>query len=123
MMRVITLPSSLDDRALDARAEDLGPWPPTEPLLFDARAAQWATPYGLTALLTLAQAIGEAKLPAPPFTAPESDDVGRYCERGGCVRAAGECCELVDRVPKKNSDAQPDVLLPVTPVRTVEDVH
>jgi anti-sigma regulatory factor (Ser/Thr protein kinase) len=123
MMRVITLPSSLDDRALDALAEDLGPWPPTEPLLFDARAAQWATPYGLTALLTLGQAIGEAKLPAPRFTVPESDEVRSYWARAGFFHAAAECFELVGRVPKKNSDAPSDVLLPVTPVRAVEDVH
>src|ERR1041385_6290441 len=123
MMRVITLPSSLDDRALAARAEALAPCPPPEPLLFDARAAQWATPYGLTALLTLGQAIGEAKLPAPRFTVPESDEVRSYWARAGFFHAAAECFELVGRVPKKNSDAPSDVLLPVTPVRAVEDVH
>jgi anti-sigma regulatory factor (Ser/Thr protein kinase) len=123
MMRVITLPGSLDDRTLDTLAGDLGEWPPTEGLLFDARASHWASPYGLTALLTLGQAIGEAKLPPPRFTVPESEEVRSYWARIGFFHAAAECFELVGRVPRKNLDAPSDVLLPVTPVRAAEDVH
>ena len=122
-MRVITLPGSLDDRTLDALAGDLGEWPPTEGLLFDARASHWASPYGLTALLTLGQAIGEAKLPPPRFTVPESEEVRSYWARIGFFHAAAEHFELVGRVPRKNLDAPSDVLLPVTPVRAAEDVH
>jgi len=42
------------DRTLDALAHSLGDWPPAEGVLLDARATSWASPYGFTALLTLA---------------------------------------------------------------------
>lgn len=122
-MRVVTVPGSLDDRTLDVLAQDIGDWPPVNGLLLDARATHWASPYGLTALLTLGQAVLEAKLPAPRFTIPESDEVKSYWARAGFFHAAAECFELVGRVPRKSSDAPSDVLLPVTPVRAAEDVH
>jgi len=70
VIRVVTLPGSLDDRTLDTLAGELGEWPPAEGLLLDARASHWASPYGLTELLTLGQAVVEAKLPPPRFTVP-----------------------------------------------------
>ena len=122
-MRVVTVPGSLDDRTLDTLAAGLGEWPPTEGLLLDARATHWASPYGLTALLSLGQAIQEAKLATPRLTIPDSDDVRSYWGRAGFFHAAAECFELVGRLPRKSSDAPSDVLLPVTPVRAAEDVH
>jgi anti-sigma regulatory factor (Ser/Thr protein kinase) len=122
-MRVVTVPGSLDDRTLDTLAAGLGEWPPTEGLLLDARATHWASPYGLTALLSLGQAIQEAKLATPRLTIPDSDDVRSYWGRAGFFHAAAECFELVGKLPRKSSDAPSDVLLPVTPVRAVEDVH
>ncbi|NOT09522.1 MAG: hypothetical protein HOP28_15130 [Gemmatimonadales bacterium] len=123
MMQVIPVPGTLDDKTLDTLAAALGEWPPKEGLLFDARATHWASPYGLTALLTLGQAIVEEKLPRPRFTIPDSDEVKSYWARAGFFQAAAECFELVGRVPKKSSDAPSDVLLPVTPIRATEDVH
>jgi anti-sigma regulatory factor (Ser/Thr protein kinase) len=122
-MRVVTVPSSLDDRTLDTLAQGIGEWPPVEGLLLDARATNWASPYGLTALLTLGQAVAEAKLPPPRFTVPDNDEVRSYWGRAGFFHAAAECFELVGRTSKKASDAPSDVLLPVTPVRAAEDVH
>jgi anti-sigma regulatory factor (Ser/Thr protein kinase) len=122
-MRVITVPSSIDDRTLDTLAAELGEWPPVEGLLLDARATTWASPYGLTALLTLGQAMAEAKVPPPRFTVPESEEVKSYWARSGFFHAAAECFDLVGRISKKSSDAPSDVLLPVTPVRAAEDVH
>jgi len=122
-MRVVPVPASLDDRSLDTLASTLGDWPPTEALLFDARATNWASPYGLTALLTLGQALVELKLPAARFTVPDHDEVKSYWARCGFFHAAAECFELVGRISKKPSDAPSDVLLPVTPVRAAEDVH
>ena len=122
-MRVVTVPSSLDDRTLDTLAAGLGDWPPTEGLLLDARATHWASPYGLTALLSLGQAIQESKLATPRLTIPDSDDVRSYWGRAGFFHAAAECFELVGKLPRKSSDAPSDVLLPVTPVRAAEDVH
>lgn len=122
-MRVVTVPGSLDDRTLDTLAAGLGDWPPTEGLLLDARATHWASPYGLTALLSLGQAIQEAQLATPRLTVPDSEDVRSYWGRAGFFHAAAECFELVGKLPRKSSDAPSDVLLPVTPVRAAEDVH
>jgi anti-sigma regulatory factor (Ser/Thr protein kinase) len=122
-MRVVTVPASLDDRTLDTLAQGIGEWPPTPGLLLDARATQWASPYGLTALLTLGQAMGEERLPAPRLMIPESEDVRSYWGRAGFFQAAAECFELVGKLPRKHADAPSDVLLPVTPVRAAEDVH
>lgn len=121
-MHVVTVPASLDDRTLDTLAQGMGDWPPVAGLLLDARACQWASPYGLTALLSLGQAIAELKLPAPHFTVPEKDDVKSYWGRAGFFHAAAECFDLVGKYPKKTSDAPSDVLLPVTPIRAAEDV-
>jgi anti-sigma regulatory factor (Ser/Thr protein kinase) len=122
-MRVAVVPPSLDDRTLDQLAHELGDWPPTERLLLDARATQWASPYGLTAILTLGQAIAEAKGPAPRLTVPDSEDVRSYWARAGFFHAAAECFELVGKTPKRHADAPSDVLLPLTPIRATEDVH
>lgn len=121
-MRIVPVPPSLDDKTLDVLAEAIGEWPPAEGLLFDARGAQWASPYGLTAMLSLGQAMGEAGLGTPKLTVPENDDVKSYWARAGFFHAAAECFELVGRVPKKPADPPSDVLLPVTPIRAFEDV-
>ena len=121
-MRIVTVPPSLDDKTLDVLAGAIGEWPPAEGLLFDARAVQWASPYGLTAMLTLGQAITEAKLPAPRLMVPDKEDVKSYWSRAGFFHAAAECFDLVGRVPKRTSDPPSDVLLPVTPIRAAEDV-
>lgn len=122
-MRVVPVPASLDDRSLDTLAQSLGEWPPSEGLLLDARATAWASPYGLTALLTLGQALAELKLPPARFAVPDHDEVKSYWARSGFFHAAAEWFELVGRVSKKPSDTPSDVLLPVTPVRAAEDVH
>ncbi|MGH7562023.1 MAG: ATP-binding protein [Gemmatimonadales bacterium] len=122
-MRVAVVPPSLDDRTLDQLAHELGDWPPGERLLLDARTTHWASPYGLTSLLTLGQALAEAGHQTPRLTVPESDEVRSYWSRAGFFDAARECFELVGRVPRRSSDAPSDVLLPVTPIRAAEDVH
>ena len=75
-------------------------WPPEEKLLFDARGAQWASPYGLIGMLTAGQALAEARRERPLFTVPTSDDVKRYWARAGfftlrrrAVRAARQGAE------------------------------
>ena len=121
-MRIVSVPHSLDDKTLDVLAAGIGEWPPAEGLLFDARAAQWASPYGLTAMLSLGQAIAEAQLPMPRLTVPDKEDVKSYWSRAGFFHAAAECFELVGKVPKRTSDPPSDVLLPVTPIRAKSHV-
>jgi anti-sigma regulatory factor (Ser/Thr protein kinase) len=121
-MHVVTVPVSLDERSLDSLAQGLGDWPPTAGLLLDARSCRWASPYGLTAMLSLGQAIAELKLPPPHFTVPDKDEVKSYWARAGFFHAAAECFDLVGKYPKKVTGAPSDVLLPVTPIRAAEDV-
>ena len=123
MTRVIEVPAHFDDRSFDQFAAGFGAWPPEEKLLVDARAAQWASPYGLIGILTAGQAIAEARGERPLFTVPNSDEVKRYWARVGFFGHAAELFELHGRVPKAAATGPSDVLLDVTPVRAMEDVH
>lgn len=125
-MHVVTVPHSLDDRTLDTLAAGLagfGPWPPEGPLLFDARGTTWASPYGLTALLTAGQSLVENRHEKPRLAVPDQDEVRSYWARIGFFHHAAGCFELHGRVPRRNIDLPSDVLLPVTPIRASEDVH
>jgi anti-sigma regulatory factor (Ser/Thr protein kinase) len=122
MTRVVAVPSHLDDKTLDQLAQGLGTWPPEERVLVDARQAQWASPYGLIGLLTLAQALAEARRERPLFTVPASDEVKSYWARTGFFRHAEQLFEIHGKYPKRPSGSS-DVLLEITPVRASEDVH
>jgi anti-sigma regulatory factor (Ser/Thr protein kinase) len=123
MIKVIPVPTSFDDKGLDVFAQAIGTWPPGDKLLFDARTTTWASPYGLTALLTAGQAIAEAGLPAPRLAVPEADDTRQYWARAGFFHHAVEYFDLVGKIPRRSSDEQSDVLVPVTAIRAAEDVH
>jgi anti-sigma regulatory factor (Ser/Thr protein kinase) len=121
--RVIEIPAYFDDRSFDQFAAGFGTWPPEEKVLIDARAAQWASPYGLIGILTAGQALAEAKRERPLLTVPSSDEVRRYWARAGFFRYAAELFELHGKVPRAAATGPSDVLLDVTPVRASEDVH
>ena len=123
MSRVVEVPAQLDDRSFDQFAAGFGSWPPEEKLLIDARAAQWASPYGLIGMLTAGQALAEAKRDKPLFTVPQSDEVKRYWARAGFFHHAADLFELHGKVPRPTTTGPSDVLLDVTPVRATEDVH
>jgi anti-sigma regulatory factor (Ser/Thr protein kinase) len=123
MTRVIEVPPYFDDRNFDQFAGGFGAWPPEERILVDARAAQWASPYGLLGMITAGQALAEAKLERPLLTVPLNEDVKRYWARAGFFRYASELFEVHGRVPKPTATGPSDVLLDVTPVRASEDVH
>ena len=123
MTRVAEVPAFFDDRAFDQFAAALGEWPPEERILLDARQAQWASPYGLVALVTAGQALLEAGREKPLFTVPAQDDVSRYWAKAGFFRYAPEYFELHGKVPRTRPDDHSDVLLGVTPIRAAEDVH
>lgn len=123
MTRLVEIPTQFDDRSFDqfaaafAAARTEG-----ERLLFDAHAAEWASPYGLVGLLAAGQAAlhnGER----PLLTAPTNTDVATYWARAGFFREAQELFEVHGRLPRIKPATESDVLLPVTPVRAAEDVH
>lgn len=122
-MRVVTLPRYLDEESFGKVIEALQPWPADDPLLFDARATAWASPYGFAGLLTAGQALRDLGRKPPRFTLPQADDVRDYWAKAGFVRHAAELFELHGKVPKRPAADDSDVLLPVTPVTQSGDVH
>lgn len=123
MSRVVEIPTLLDDRSFEQFATSFAAGPLTDRLVFDARPAQWASPFGLIGMLTAAQAVKEAGGPLPQFTVPQAEDVRRYWARAGFFQHAAELFEIHGRVPRQKPDDQSEVLLAVTPVRASEDVH
>jgi anti-sigma regulatory factor (Ser/Thr protein kinase) len=123
MTRVVEVPASFDDKSFDQFAQSFASGDPAQRALFDARGAQWASPYGLVGMLTAGQVLKEQRRERPLFTVPSSDDVRRYWARTGFFRYAAEFFELHGKVPRTKVEDDADYLLPVTPVRASEDVH
>jgi anti-sigma regulatory factor (Ser/Thr protein kinase) len=125
MTRLVEVPAQFDDRSFDqfaaayAQAAADG-----ERLLFDAHAAEWASPYGLVGLLAAGEAAGRREGGERPLlTAPASAEVASYWARAGFFREAADLFEVHGKVPKTKPATESEVLLPVTPVRAAEDVH
>lgn len=123
MSRIVEVPSSFDDRSFESFAASFAAGPASDKMVFDARTAQWASPYGLIGMLTAGQAVKEAGGPRPAFTVPVVEEVRRYWARTGFFHHAAELFEIAGKVPKVKVEEQSDVLLDVTPVRASEDVH
>src|SRR5207244_347035 len=73
-----------------------------ERLLFDAHAAEWASPYGLVGLLAAGQAAGHrgtGHTAKPLLTAPTHPDVLAYWTRAGFFREAAELLEIHGNAP------------------------
>ena len=120
MTTVITVPPSLDDQSIEQVLEQLAPLPADARILVDARHARWASPYGLTALLALAQTRAER----PGFAGPEAEDTASYWARTGFYRHAETLYDLHGHVPRgRAATGGSSVLLEITPVARSEDVH
>ena len=120
MTTVINVPPSLDDATFEQVLEQIAPLAPDQKILIDARHARWASPYGLTALLTLAQSRAEP----PAFTGPEAEDTASYWARTGFYRHAEQLFEMHGHVPRgRPGTGESNVLLEITPVARSEDVH
>lgn len=118
MTTVIPLPPSLDEASFETVLDRLATAPPDERLLLDARHTRWASPYGLTALLALAQTRAEP----PGLYVPEAEETASYWARSGFFRHAESLFELHGTVPQRRS-TESDVLLEVTAVSRSDDVH
>ncbi|MHB1313001.1 MAG: hypothetical protein ACYC3L_13380 [Gemmatimonadaceae bacterium] len=118
MTVVISVPSSLDDQTFEQVLEQLAPLPADAKILVDARYTTWASPYGLTALLTLAQT-REVK---PLFQGPEKDDTASYWSRANFFKYAEELFEMHGKVPGLRT-GDSGALLEITPVSRSDDVH
>ncbi|HUK20779.1 MAG TPA: ATP-binding protein [Gemmatimonadales bacterium] len=126
MTRLVEVPTQFDDRSFDqfagafASATQNG-----ERLLFDAHAADWASPLGLLGLLVAGEAARQqsATRELPLLAAPTQAEVLSYWARAGFFREAAPLFEIHGKLPKGRPADESDVLLPVTPVRAAEDVH
>lgn len=119
MTAVITIPASLDEQSFEQVLEQVAPLPPDAKLLIDARHTRFATPYGLTGLLCLAQSRAEK----PDFAPPADDEVKSYWSRSSFFRYAEELFTLRGPVPKGRTHQDSDAVLEVTPIARSEDVH
>ena len=119
MTTVINVPPSLDDLTFEDVLRQVAPLPTDTKLLLDARHVRWASPYGLTALLALAQVRPEAL----SLAVPELDETASYWSRAGFFRHAEELYELHGVYPKRAGAADSNVLLEITAVAKSEDVH
>jgi anti-sigma regulatory factor (Ser/Thr protein kinase) len=116
---VINVPPTLDETSFELIFDQLAPLPPDEKILLDARRSRWATPYGLTALLTVAQ----TRLEKPALAIPEADDVTSYWRRASFFKYAEDLYEISGRLPREKSTSESSVLLEVTPIVHTQDVH
>jgi anti-sigma regulatory factor (Ser/Thr protein kinase) len=133
MTRLVEVPTQFDDRSFDQFASAFAEGAKGgERLLFDAHAAEWASPYGLVGLLAAGQAArgtaggvgaNSGSADRPLLTAPTQTDVLTYWTRAGFFREAAELFEIHGKVPRVKAAEESDVLLPVTAVRAAEDVH
>ncbi len=119
MTTVINVPPTLDEQSFELIFDQLAPLPPDEKILIDARRSRWATPYGLTALLAVAQ----TRLEKPALTVPEDDNVASYWRRASFFKYADDLYEISGRVPREKHSSESSVLLEVTPVVHTQDVH
>ena len=120
MTTVINVPPSLDDATFEQVLEQIAPLPADHKILVDARHTRWASPYGLSALLTLAQ----TRVERAGFAGPETEETSSYWARTGFYRHAEELFEMHGHVPRTRSGGQEsNVLLEITEVSKSEDVH
>jgi anti-sigma regulatory factor (Ser/Thr protein kinase) len=116
---VINLPPSLDAKQFESVFAQLAGAPADARVLLDARHTRWASPFGLTALLTVAQ----SRQAQPVLYVPDADDTASYWARAGFFRHAEELFEMHGHVPRARGSGDSDVLLEITPVVRSDDVH
>jgi anti-sigma regulatory factor (Ser/Thr protein kinase) len=122
MSAVIDVPQRFDDRSFDQFAEVFAGTREERKIIVDAHACEWVSPYGLTALLAAGQALRE-RLGGPALlTVPADRDVAHFWSRMGFFTHARDLFEIHGTVPRVKA-GESNVLLEVTSVQAVEDVH
>ncbi len=119
MTQIISLPLSVDDASFEHVFQALAPIASDDKILLDARHTRWATPYGLTVLLTVAQ----TRQTKPEFVPPEADDTTSYWARTGFFGHAEKLFDIRKPVPKSRPGAESHVLLEITEISKVDDIH
>jgi anti-sigma regulatory factor (Ser/Thr protein kinase) len=117
--QIILVPPSLDDVSFEQVLAPLAGLGQDEKVLVDARHTRWATPYGLTALLTLAQ----TRSAKPALVPPEAEDTASYWARTGFFAHAESLYDIRGTVPRLKPGSESHVLLEITEVSKSGDVH
>lgn len=120
MTNVINIPPSLDENSFEQVLEHLAAVPQDAKMLLDARHTRWASPYGLSALLTLGQTRDHTR---PILAVPEADDTASYWARANFFHYADDYFDLKGIVPKRGPSGDSQVLLELTPISNTEDIH
>jgi anti-sigma regulatory factor (Ser/Thr protein kinase) len=116
---VIQVPPSLDDVTFEQVLDRLAPLAADDKILLDARHTRWASPFGLTGLLTIAQ----TRAARPALAIPEAEDTQSYWSRAGFFKHAEPLFDFHGTVPRPRTAAESSVLLEITPVAKSGDVH
>ena len=119
MTTVVNVPPSLDEQSFEQVLEQVATLPKDAKLLVDSRHTRWASPFGLTGLLTLAQSRSEK----PAFAPPETEETLSYWARTGFFVLASDLFEMHGEVPKPRHTGESSVLLEITPIVQSADVH
>jgi len=119
---LVEVPPSLDDRSFEQFAAGFAAVAAEGRVLVDAHACEWASPFGLVALLCAGQALMERGA-KPLLTVPAEREVAAYWARTGFFRHAETLFEIHGVVPRVKPAPETTVLLDVTPVRVAGDVH
>jgi len=122
--RLVDVPAQFDDRSFDQFAGALAQaLTDGGRVLFDAHAAEWASPYGLVGLLAAGEVAGRGGREKPLLTVPTNAETLSYWGRAGWFREAAALFEIHGRYPRGAPRPESEVLLPVTAVRAAGDVH
>ena len=119
MTTVINAPPSLDEKSFEQIFDQVAPLPPDEKIIVDTRHTTWASPYGLTALLALAQ----SRSARPVLYVPETEKVSTYWSRMHFFKHAADLYDIQGKVYAARSAETTNVLLEVTSVSQADDVH
>ncbi len=118
MTRLINVPTNVNDKSFEEILEQTSPLPPDEKILIDCRHCTFATPYGLTAMLSL----GQTRLVKPSFLVPEDANVASYWARADFFAHGEEFFEFDKRVARPRARSN-SVVLECTPITKSDDVH
>lgn len=121
-MKVVLLPTSLDERYFDPVVKSLDEAEPGQRVLFDASHVRWVDPYGLIGLLVLGSTAAQ-RGERPLLKLPDSPEVLSYMSRMAFFEHADDIFELHGSVKRGRHDGESEVLLEITAVNEMEDIH
>jgi anti-sigma regulatory factor (Ser/Thr protein kinase) len=116
---VITIPDDLTEQSFESVIDQAAALPEDAKLIVDARHTTFGTPYGLTALLCLAQ----SRAVRPTLMVPETERTLTYWHRADFFTYASELYDLSGKVPGGRTGTSTDVWLPIAAIAGSEDVH